>query len=260
MVRLVTVLLFLVSLNIQGQQILYNAFSHNDYWRDRPLFDALDYGFNCVEADLWLIDGELYVAHDKPEPNNSIIFKELYLKPLAKRIADNGGKVYPNSEKPFFLMIDCKTSGEEMYPLLKEQLEEYKDLFCQVKNGKYHEGAVLLFISGDRPIKSIMSENTRIAFLDGRVNDLDKNIPKTTMPVISDNYSNYIRWRGDGEIPEAELIKMRGILKKAHDEGKLFRWWGAPDTEEFKRFFIREGVDLIGADDLSILHDVLKQP
>ena len=42
--------------------IHYNAFSHNDYWRERPLLDALSFRFNCVEADLWLIDGELYVS------------------------------------------------------------------------------------------------------------------------------------------------------------------------------------------------------
>ena len=44
--------------------IHYNAFSHNDYWREHPLTDALDLGFNCVEADLWEIDDELYVSHE----------------------------------------------------------------------------------------------------------------------------------------------------------------------------------------------------
>lgn len=250
-------LLTLICLSAHGQNIHYNAFSHNDYWRDKPLFDALDYGFNCVEADLWLIDGELYVAHDRPEPNNAIVFSELYLKPLAERIKSNGGKVYAGSNRPFLLMVDCKTNGEEMYPLLKKQVEPYKDLFCSVVNGVYQEGAVLLFISGDRPVKSITSETTRIAFLDGRVADLGKNISKTIMPVVSDNYKSYISWNGEGTIPETELNKMRSIINQTHNEGKLFRWWGAPDTPEFKRFFINEKVDLVGADDLHILHKVL---
>ena len=42
-----------------ANKVLYNAFSHNDYWREHPLHDALSYGFNCVEADLWPINGEL---------------------------------------------------------------------------------------------------------------------------------------------------------------------------------------------------------
>jgi len=256
--RIIVFLFSLIALQIQAQQIHYNAFSHNDYWRDRPLFDALGYGFNCVEADLWLIDGELYVAHDRPAADPSIIFRELYLKPLAERIKGNNGKVFPGSDRPFFLMVDFKTNGEEAYPVLKKELEPYKELFCSVENGIYKERAVLLFISGDRPIESLSAETTRITFLDGRIKDLGKGISKTIMPVVSDNYSSYISWRGEGVMPEEELSKMRGFIRKAHDEGKLFRWWGAPDTPEFKRFFNEEGVDLIGADDLQILHEVLK--
>ncbi|MDD4515745.1 phosphatidylinositol-specific phospholipase C/glycerophosphodiester phosphodiesterase family protein [Massilibacteroides sp.] len=256
--RIILFLFILISVNCNAQRIHYNAFSHNDYWRNRPLFDALDYGFNCVEADLWLINGELYVAHDRPEPNDSILFSELYLKPLSERIKENGGKVFPSSDRPFFLMVDCKTNGEEMYPLLKQQLNSYKNLFCSVEDGVYKEGAVLLFVSGDRPMDSIFAETNRIAFLDGRINDLGKDIPKIIMPVVSDNYNSYISWRGEGKIPEEELMKMRKLIKQTHDEGKLFRWWGAPDTPEFKRFFIKEGVDLVGADDLRTLSDVLE--
>ena len=181
--------------------IHYNAFSHNDYWRERPLLDALSFRFNCVEADLWLIDGELYVSHDRPEPNPAITFENLYLKPLVARIQANGGKVYPGSDRPFYLMVDCKAQGEEMYKLLKKQMEPYKEYFCSVDNGEYKEGAM----------------------------------------------------------PADQLQKMREIIRKVHDEGKLFRWWGAPDTEQFKRFFIKEGVDLVGADDLNGLYNVLNK-
>ena len=58
-------------------------------------------------------------------------------------------------------------------------------------------------------------------------------------------------------MPADQLQKMREIIGEVHKEGKLFRWWGAPDTEVFKKFFIREGVDLVGADDLNGLYNVL---
>ena len=58
---------------------------------------------------------------------------------------------------------------------------------------------------------------------------------------------------------ELFTVEMREIIRKVHDEGKLFRWWGAPDTEQFKRFFIKEGVDLVGADDLNGLYNVLNE-
>ena len=68
------------------------CFSHNDYERPRPLFDAFSFQFNCVEADLWLIDGELYVSHDSVAPNPDITFEKLYLLPLVERIKRTGAK------------------------------------------------------------------------------------------------------------------------------------------------------------------------
>ena len=237
--------------------VFYNAFSHNDYWRPRPLLDALSYRFNCVEADLWLIDGVLYVAHDKSEISKEHIFENMYLKPLAEHIKKNGGKVYTGSNKPFFLMVDCKTSGEEMYPVLKKALEPYKELFCSVNEGEYKEGAVLFFLSGDRPFETLPKETSRFTFLDGRVKDLDKGISAALMPVISNSYGDYFSWNGEGEMPEKELQKMRQIINQTHKEGKLLRWWGAPETKTFRQFLIKEGVDLIGTDDLEQLHNIL---
>lgn len=244
--------------SLSDSAIHYNAFSHNDYWREHPLQDALDLRFNCVEADLWLIDGELYVSHDRPDPKPEITFKNLYVKPLVARLQANGGKIYPESDRPFYLMVDCKTNGEKIYEVLKKQLDPYKKYFCSVDKGIYTESAILFFLSGERPTESLPKENSRFMFLDGRIKDLGKDIPVTLMPVVSDSYSNFFTWKGDGEIPTEELYQMREIIQKVHKEGKLFRWWGAPDTERFKRFFIQEGVDLVGADDIKGLEKVLQ--
>ena len=50
-----------------GTKPLPRAHAHNDYEHDRPLFDALDHGFTSVEADVHLVDGELFVAHNSDE-------------------------------------------------------------------------------------------------------------------------------------------------------------------------------------------------
>src|SRR4030095_12119754 len=47
-----------------AQTPLLRAHAHNDYEHTRPLLDALEQGFCSVEADIYLIDGELRVAHD----------------------------------------------------------------------------------------------------------------------------------------------------------------------------------------------------
>src|SRR4051794_1044740 len=39
--------------------------AHNDYMHARPLRDALDNGFCSIEADIFLVDGKLLVAHER---------------------------------------------------------------------------------------------------------------------------------------------------------------------------------------------------
>lgn len=39
--------------------------SHNDYWRDVPFYSGLAAGAISTEADVWLIDGTLYVGSER---------------------------------------------------------------------------------------------------------------------------------------------------------------------------------------------------
>lgn len=240
-----------------GEKIHYNAFSHNDYKRHRPLKDALSYHFNGVEADIWLIKGEVYVGHARPILcRKARKFENMYLNPLIARLEANGGKVYPGSNRPFLLMVEFKNNAEELYEVLKTKLEPYRKYFCALEDGGYQDGAVLLYISGKRPVRTLEREQTRFMFLDGMIQELGTGKPATLMPVVSDNYRNYFTWRGRGEMPEEEKQRMGRILDWCHSEHKLFRWWGVRKMT-VKKLFLEMGVDLIGTDNLKKLHRML---
>ena len=70
-----------------GQQRNYtnaNIHSHNDYERARPLQQALEYGVGSVEADIFLEEGKLIVAHDRKQVLLGRTLDSLYLQPLQK--------------------------------------------------------------------------------------------------------------------------------------------------------------------------------
>src|SRR5688500_12101427 len=93
--RALTVLLLIVtSLRAAETVPLLRAHAHNDYEHVRPLFDALDHGFCSVEADVYLIDGALLVAHDRKDVKPERTLSALYLSPLLDRVKRNGGRVY----------------------------------------------------------------------------------------------------------------------------------------------------------------------
>ncbi len=239
--------------NKKQRAILYPAFSHNDYENKHPLIDALNYGYNNIEADIHLIDGKLFVSHDSPKDTTGVMtLEEGYLKPLAQRIAGNEGKVYINEKGPLFLMVDFKSDAEKTYAALKPVLEKYKDILSSVEDGNLKERAVLLFLSGNRPFKSLPKEKIRYAFIDGRIKDF-RQYPSSVMPVVSNNFYDIFSAVSKTDFAPEDLKKLRSIVAEVHQQGKKLRFWGVPNTDEFKKTMIKEGVDLIGTDHLEEL-------
>ena len=103
---------------------LPQAHSHNDYYRPRPLQDALDQGFASVEADVFLVDGELLVGHDKRELKPDRTLEALYVKPLAERVAQNSGRVHRGGST-FMLLVDIKENGAAAYAALDSLLKRF---------------------------------------------------------------------------------------------------------------------------------------
>ena len=56
---------------------LLHAHSHNDYEHTHPLAQALGHGFWSVEADIWLQDGALLVAHDASDLSTNRTLQKL---------------------------------------------------------------------------------------------------------------------------------------------------------------------------------------
>ena len=104
---------------------LVHAHAHNDYEHKRPLMDALEHGFCSVEADIHLVNGKLLVAHNRSQVLPERTLEALYLAPLRARVLKNGGHVYPNGPE-FTLLIDIKDDWRQSYPVLRENLKQYR--------------------------------------------------------------------------------------------------------------------------------------
>src|SRR5690625_6970792 len=59
--------IFCSGLSAQKVYTSANVHSHNDYEQELPFYQAYARGFGSIEADLWMVDDELYVAHDQSE-------------------------------------------------------------------------------------------------------------------------------------------------------------------------------------------------
>lgn len=234
--------------NVSAQTVI-PGHAHNDYLNKKPLFEALESKFVSVEADVHLMKGDLYVAHVRPLcRNKKRTLEYLYLKPLFEHIQKYNGLVYQEYDGPFYLMIDFKGGSVEMYNRLYELLSTYKSMLTTIENGIISPGVVTVFLSGSRPADAVLNAEPKLAFLDGRPGDLDRQIPTELMPVISDHYRNHLSWNGKGEIPGSEELNLRKLVSKVHAQGKKLRLWASPDNPNAWKTFKSLGVDFINTD------------
>lgn len=233
-----------------------NAHAHNDYHHTRPLLDALEQGFGSVEADVFLVDGELLVAHSSLEVRRERTLEKLYLVPLAERCKANGGQVYREGPE-LMLLVDLKTEAEATYAMLLEKLASFESMLTKLVDGKVTPGAVRIVVSGNRPVETMAKQKSRLAFLDGRMNDLDLNSPVELVPVISDQWSSHFKWRGRDAMPKDEVEKLNKLVAKSHEQHRKLRFWGAPDNATTWEQLAASGVDLINTDKLQELAEFL---
>ena len=123
------------------------------------------------------------------------------------------------------------------------------------------EGAVTVIISGNRPLQLMKNENPRYAAYDGRPGDLEGNISNHLIPLISANWNDYFKWKGDGEIPENEGQKLAELVSTAHKQGRKVRFWAtdviSKNQQNFWQTLLAYKVDYIGTDKLKVLRNFL---
>ena len=256
------VLLALAALpaGLAGQaDVLPRAHAHNDYLHARPLLDALEHGFNSVEVDVHLVEGELLVAHDPDEVVRGRTLEALYLEPLRARARRNGGSVHAGAP-PLLLLVDLKTEAEATYARLSEVLRGYADVLTIVAGEAVLPGAVTVVLSGERPRETLLAAPIRFAAYDGRLADLEgagAELPVSFMPLVSQSWSAVSKWDGKGDEPPELRTTLRRWADLAHSQGRRLRFWGSPDEPAVWKALLESGVDLINTDDLPGLRSFL---
>ncbi|MGW6455405.1 phosphatidylinositol-specific phospholipase C/glycerophosphodiester phosphodiesterase family protein [Streptomyces sp. NPDC055078] len=240
------------------------AHAHNDYLHPRPVHDALSHGFTSLEADVFLVNGDLLVAHTPAELDPSHTLRSLYLDPLLARVRANHGSVYRGHRRPVQLLIDIKYDGAACYLELDRQLRQYRRMLSGCANGRVRYGAITAVVSGDRAARVPMeAQRQRYAFYDGRFDDLATPVPASFVPLISGNWNHAFTWRGEGPFPATERARLHTLVDLAHYHGRRIRFWATHDVPGSARDavwteLLAAGADHLNTDDLAGLARFLR--
>lgn len=228
------------------------VFAHNDYEGPRPFHSAYDLKVGYIEADVFLHDGRLMVAHHKNEILKDRTLENLYLKPLSKVLAANNGFAFKDTTRRLTLMIDLKTEGVRTLNAIVEALQKFSRLI--------DSPTLQIMISGSVPDPALWEQYPGFIYFDGRPGIQYSPAQWNRISMISTNFQSHVRWNGEGLLPDAGREKIQELMSHAHQHGKKFRFWATPDFENAWRELKALNADVIGTDRVPELVAFLQKP
>ena len=233
-------LIFLSSIAI-GQPLIH---AHNDYQQAAPLTNALWHQVFSIEADVYLYNNKLVVAHDKKELPAAPTLDSLYLQPIVALFAKHKDRISNDSNYAPILMIDIKENGAAVLAKLSSMLQLHRSVFDRTIN----KLAVQIVISGDRGPITAWSSYAPMLFFDGRPYEVYDSATLERVAFISDGYANY-------------KDNTKGIEQAAiaiHNKQKLFRLWGYADTAAQWQQVLQWGIDILNTDKVEECREFFK--
>jgi len=228
-------IVFILSNFLSSAQLRIHA--HNDYQKPEPLTNALRNKVFSIEADIYLYNNKLVVAHDKKELPTAPTLDSLYVQPIVRLFKEHKNTIDKNSNYAPTLMIDIKENGETVIAELIKLLSTHRSVFDRSINAK----AMQVVISGDRGASSKWNSYPSYILFDGRPNEVYDNLTMNRVAFVSDSYLRYIT-------PQDSTSHLEELVKKIHSINKLLRLWASPDDPTSWKRLQQLGIDIINTD------------
>lgn len=243
--------------------------SHNDYWRQVPLYSAISAGCISVEADVWMFDQELYVGHSTSSLTRNRTLKALYIDPLMEILAKQNpttefhtkgntslnGVFDTDPSQTLTLLIDFKTEGPATWPYVMEAIKPLRSAnYLSHWNGSYFvQGPVVVVGTGNTPFNNVISnisnpykdiffdaplDELRAENSSGKYGPLRDSPPAQVDLNIYTSQNSYYASVAFGKaigrlwrhgLSQKQLSLLRGQIGAAHAKGLKVRYWDLPD-------------------------------
>ncbi|CAK3938805.1 altered inheritance of mitochondria 6 homolog ARB_06966-like [Lecanosticta acicola] len=256
------------------QGIIPKSFhSHNDYWRPIPFYSALSVGATSVEADVWLVNGTLYVGHEISALKKERTFDSLYIQPILSTVrAENPNTTFvtsptkngvydTNSGQTLYLFVDVKTDGATTWPAVVKALQPLRSAgYLTTVNGTegVTSGPVTVIGTGNTPLNQVQGVTPRDYFYDAPIPTLNSsfsNITASVSPIASTDFAVQFGNVRNETFNATQMALLNAQVKTAHDKGIMVRYWDQPGWPVGTRNAVwrtlwNAGVDLLNVDDL----------
>ncbi|KAJ9132443.1 Altered inheritance of mitochondria protein 6 [Pleurostoma richardsiae] len=270
-----------------GNIIPFPCHSHNDYWRRTPLFAALGSGCVSIEADVWLENEDLYVAHTHPGIRENATLQNMYTRPLA-RVLDTinpplmpyedrelRGFFYNDPAQTLTLLVDFKSPSNVAWSVFHNNLQPLRDRgWLTHWNGTARITRPITVVASGAVDFDLLAANQsyRDVFYDAPLDALEHESDGSSNGLSGDvfqrfkyNPSNshfasakFARAIGPlwgSSLSDRQIEELRRQIRNARERQLIPRYWGTPRWPRGLRdaiwtLLVREEVGLLNVDDL----------
>ena len=222
-----------------------NTHSHNDYEQAAPFWAAWQQRFGSIEADIWLVGGNVLIGHDTTEIKLGRTLEDYYVKPLLACIKKNHGYPYADSTRRLQILIDVKADSVATLAALIALLDKYPAL--------EHCPSLKWVISGNRPDASLYPSYPPFIAFDGVLHLQYSPAQLSRIAMMSDDLHYYTRWDPHTGIPVTGLDSLRQAIDRSHALRLPVRLWDAPDFPAAWRQLMQLQVDYLNTDHIADL-------
>lgn len=240
--------------SLKAQYTTSNAHSHNDYVNKIPLWTAYNNHFGSIEADIWAVNGELFVAHNKKDIVTERTLDALYILPIVKEYKQNKGKAWKGINSGFQLLVELKGTTEPALSLLCKKIAQYPEVFDE----RVNKNAVRITITGQCPSPEAFIEYLPNIYFDGKIgfHYLPEQLKRVGL--FSEDLKKFTSWNGKIDIPDEAQNRLKQVIDSIHQLGFKIRFWNAPDNITAWKTFINLKVDYINTDHIIELSAYLR--
>jgi len=255
--------------------------SHNDYWRQIPLYEALAAGCTGTEADVWLSGSDLLVGHTKSSLSPSRSLATMYINPLVSILTHQNQNPPSNSTPtnttqangifesdpvvPLTLLLDMKSSGPDTFPVVLKHLEPLRSRgwLTHYNGTTLIPGPITVVGTGNTPFPLVLNTTAHDIFFDAPLAQFwGESAPSNATAYTAQN-SNYAStsfaetvgklWHGVMSPSQVEIV--RGQVAEATKRGLKARYWDTPSwpvgvREHVWDVLVKEGVGMLSVDDV----------
>ena len=225
--------------------------SSRDFESKTELWESIGNGIINYQADVMYIYGKLYVTSLMPDSANHKLptLNEAYLYPLYNQFKKNSGEIMPGYSNDVFLILNFMSLPVQIYKQLANEMRPFSDMLTIKGEGIEHQGKIRILIKDKNQLDQINSIKPSFLGLVGGLGDMDKNIDSGKMPLIEVDFNTITNWKGTGNIPFEDFMKIKDLVAKVHAQNKKISFSNCPVNKTVANLMQTSKADLINTQD-----------